>query len=212
MSETSPMADCREIGLFESWDYNPGSSKQMLQRQETIKLLSKQHTHMHTLDYELVLDDEVADIVELEPLPLPLPLPDPFFFFCTTACTTCPAELNTISTSELSGEYENSFCVLPLPRLFVTPVAVIFLVKSPTILLTPPTSCTMLPRLSTRKFRVEPPCVMEPSRPSTAPTTSPTTSPTRLVTLLIVLMRRGLRSSDSKTRETMSTRWPWWRC
>jgi hypothetical protein len=180
MSETSTMADCREIGLFESWDYNPGSSKHKLQRQETIKLLSKQHTHMHTLDYELVLDDEVADIVELEPLPLPLPLPDPFFFFCTTACTTCPAELNTISTSEFSGEYENSFCVLPLPRLFVTPVAVIFLV--------------------------------EPRRPSTAPTTSPTTSPTRLVTLLIVLMRSGLRSRDSKTRETMSTRWPGWRC
>jgi hypothetical protein len=194
MSETFTMADCRGIGLFESWDYNPGSSKHMLQRQETIRLLSKQHTHMHTLDYELVLDDEVADTVEFDALPLPLPLPDPFFFFCTTACTTCPAELNTISTSEFSGEYENSFCVLPLPRLFVTPVAVIFLVKSPTILLTPPTSCTMLPAKST------------------APTTSPTTSPTRLVTLLIVLMRSGLRSRDSKTRETMSTRWPGWRC
>jgi hypothetical protein len=164
----------------------------------------------HTFDYELVLDDEVADIVELEALP-PLDPPLPFFFFCTTACTTCPAELNTISTKELSGEYENSFCVLPLPRLLVTPVAVMFLVKSPTILLTPPTSCTMLPKLSTRKFKVEPPWVMEPRRPSTAPTTSPTTSPTRLVTLLMVLIRSGLRSRDSKTRLTMSTRWPGWR-
>lgn len=158
-----------------------------------------------------MLDDEVADAVEFDPLPLPDPLPPPllpFFFFCTTACTTCPAELNTMSTSEFSGEYENSFCVSPLPTFLVTPVSVMFLVKSPTIVLTPPTSCTMLPRLSTRKFSVEPPCVIEPRRPSTAPTTSPMTSPTRLVTLLIVLMSSGLRSRDSKTRLTMSTRWP----
>lgn len=63
---------------------------------------------------------------------------------------------------------------------------------------------THFPRLSTKNDRVLPPCVIDPRRPSTAPTTSPT----MLVTLLRVLMSRGFRSSDWKTRPTISTRWP----
>lgn len=49
---------------------------------------------------------------------------------------------------------------------------------------------------------------MDPSNPSTSPTTSSRSPVTSLVTLLSVLIRDGLMSKDSKTRFTMSTRWP----
>ncbi|KAI7506222.1 hypothetical protein KC367_g161 [Hortaea werneckii] len=49
---------------------------------------------------------------------------------------------------------------------------------------------------------------MDPSKPSTSPTTSSRSPVTSLVTLLSVLIRDGLMSKDSKTRFTMSTRWP----
>lgn len=62
----------------------------------------------------------------------------------------------------------------------------------------------MWPKLSTRKLSVVPSCVMLPKRPSTTPITSPTMS----VTLLIKLSKRGLRSRDSKTRFTISTKLP----
>ncbi|KAI7091977.1 hypothetical protein KC356_g176 [Hortaea werneckii] len=49
---------------------------------------------------------------------------------------------------------------------------------------------------------------MDPSKPSTSPTTSSRSPVTSLVTLLSVFIRDGLMSKDSKTRFTMSTRWP----
>lgn len=44
---------------------------------------------IHTTIYELVLEEEAAEVVEFDPLPLPDPPPLPLpFFFWTTACTT----------------------------------------------------------------------------------------------------------------------------
>lgn len=52
-------------------------------------------------------------VVDVEPDPLPP--------FCTVACTTWPAALKTMSTSEPSASYENVFWIRPLPSCWMSP-------------------------------------------------------------------------------------------
>jgi hypothetical protein len=63
------------------------------------------------------------------------------------------------------------------------------------------TDCTMLPRLSIMKFRVVPPWVMEPRRPSTAPTTVSTYSDIN-INLPSKIERKKRREGKRETYDT----------
>jgi hypothetical protein len=59
-------------------------------------------------------------VVEPDPPPLPP--------FCTVACTTWPAVLNTMSTNALSASYEKVFWIRPLPSCLMSPTCVMSVV------------------------------------------------------------------------------------